>query len=60
MIYRVGFSITVAEPIRRAGQEHVYEVTFEDHARSCLNPAQINNFPPSSDRGDVHQVKSCR
>lgn len=59
-VYLVPLGIAIAEPIRRAGQEHVYQLTFEDLAMASLDLAQANNFPPSSDGGDVHQVKRFR
>jgi hypothetical protein len=35
-VYLVPFGVAVAEPIRRAGQEYVYEVTLEDRATRGL------------------------
>jgi hypothetical protein len=35
-IYLIGFGSTITQPIRRAGQEHIHEVTFKDVAIRSL------------------------
>jgi len=53
----IGFGSAVAKAIRRAGQEHINEVTFKHRARLGFDLAQAHDFPASSDRSDVYQVK---
>ena len=56
----IGFGTTIVKAIRRAGQEHVNEVTFKHRARPGFNLTQANNFPPSTYRSKVHQIKRPR